>query len=337
MTGPSLTVTLDDAPRTADQLPPGATPDDLVVHQQDVQGVVNALWSGGAEAMQIMDQRVIATSAVRCVGNTLILQGRVYSPPYTITAIGDPTRLRAGARRVVGGRGSTATTSTRYGLGCGHRRRRPRPRLPAYDGSLDLLCTRRPVRDARTPSGGIGEVLITAGLVVLLFVAYELVWTNVDGRPRTRGQVDRRAARSVGRSRSVERARLGRRRPSTFVKGKGFAFLHIPALGQALVESRRPGCRRCPTCPEGVGHYPQTALPGEIGNFAVAGHRATNGQPFAYLDKVHRRRRGRRRDPDDVVHLRGGPDEDRRARLVLGPRAGAGPARHEADPARCSR
>ena len=57
--------------------------------------MVNALWRGGAEAMQIMDQRVISTSAVRCVGNTLILQGRVYSPPFTITAVGDPVKLKA--------------------------------------------------------------------------------------------------------------------------------------------------------------------------------------------------------------------------------------------------
>ena len=42
----------------------------------------------------IQDQRIISTSAVRCVGNTLILQGRVYSPPYVIRAIGDPERLR---------------------------------------------------------------------------------------------------------------------------------------------------------------------------------------------------------------------------------------------------
>ena len=67
--------------------------DDVVVHQQDVQGVVNALWRGGAEAMMVMDQRIISTSAVRCVGNTLILQGRVYSPPFTVTATGDPALL----------------------------------------------------------------------------------------------------------------------------------------------------------------------------------------------------------------------------------------------------
>jgi uncharacterized protein YlxW (UPF0749 family) len=64
-----------------------------VVHQQDVQAVVNALWRGGAEGVQVMDQRLIATSAVRCVGNTLILAGRVYSPPFVITAVGDPDRL----------------------------------------------------------------------------------------------------------------------------------------------------------------------------------------------------------------------------------------------------
>src|SRR5919199_3078390 len=93
VTGPALTVVLDDAPRRA-TLPGSATPDDLVVHQQDVQAVVNALWLGGAEAMMLMDQRVIATSAVRCVGNTLLLQGRVYSPPYRITAIGNVQKMR---------------------------------------------------------------------------------------------------------------------------------------------------------------------------------------------------------------------------------------------------
>ncbi|WP_432498439.1 DUF881 domain-containing protein [Kineococcus auxinigenes] len=93
VTGPGLTVTLDDAP---DHVRPAtASPDDLVVHQQDVEAVVNALWAGGAEAMTIVDQRVVSTSAVRCVGNVLVLQGRTYSPPYAISAIGDPAALRA--------------------------------------------------------------------------------------------------------------------------------------------------------------------------------------------------------------------------------------------------
>ena len=92
--GPGVRVVLDDAPRRPDgNLPAGARPDDVVVHQQDVQSVVNALWAGGAEAMVIMDIRVISTSAVRCVGNTLLLHGRVYSPPFQIQAIGDSRRM----------------------------------------------------------------------------------------------------------------------------------------------------------------------------------------------------------------------------------------------------
>jgi uncharacterized protein YlxW (UPF0749 family) len=98
--GPGLRVTLADSPlRLGDPaLPEDTAPDDLVVHQQDLQGVVNALWAGGAEALELMDQRVISTSAVRCVGNTLILQGRVYSPPYVVTAIGPVDRMRAALR-----------------------------------------------------------------------------------------------------------------------------------------------------------------------------------------------------------------------------------------------
>lgn len=43
--------------------------------------------------MQVMDQRIVSTSAVRCVGNTLILQGRVYSPPFVVSAVGDTADL----------------------------------------------------------------------------------------------------------------------------------------------------------------------------------------------------------------------------------------------------
>lgn len=92
--GSAVEVQLDDSPLKTDQLPEGFGVDDIVVHQQDVQAVVNAFWAGGAEAMMIQDQRIISTSAIRCVGNTLILQGRVYSPPYRIRAIGDPDRLQ---------------------------------------------------------------------------------------------------------------------------------------------------------------------------------------------------------------------------------------------------
>jgi uncharacterized protein YlxW (UPF0749 family) len=94
--GPGLVVTLNDAQRDADgRFPRDASPDDLVVHQQDIQAVLNALWSAGAEGIQMQDQRIIGTSAPRCVGNTLLLNGRTYSPPYTITAIGDAGAMQA--------------------------------------------------------------------------------------------------------------------------------------------------------------------------------------------------------------------------------------------------
>lgn len=95
--GEAITVTLNDAPPDATAKLPGypePQPDYLVIHQQDLQAVVNALWQGGAQGIKVMDQRLISTSAVRCVGNTLILQGRVYSPPYKITAVGDPGKLQ---------------------------------------------------------------------------------------------------------------------------------------------------------------------------------------------------------------------------------------------------
>ncbi len=94
--GPGLVVTLQDAQRDANgRFPRDASPDDLVVHQQDIQAVLNALWSAGGEAIQMQDQRIIATSVPRCVGNTLLLNGRTYSPPYTITAIGNAAAMQA--------------------------------------------------------------------------------------------------------------------------------------------------------------------------------------------------------------------------------------------------
>jgi uncharacterized protein YlxW (UPF0749 family) len=96
--GPGLTVVLDDAPRSeidAASGPGGVSEDELVVHQQDIQAVVNALWAGGAEAMTIQGQRVISTTGIKCVGNTVVLHGIPYSPPYRIAAIGNPADLQA--------------------------------------------------------------------------------------------------------------------------------------------------------------------------------------------------------------------------------------------------
>ena len=94
MSGPGLTVELDDAPLPADGMYGDYSVDDYVVHEQDVHAVINSLWAGGAEAISVMDQRIIGTSAVRCVGSTLLLHGRVYPPPYRVTAIGPAERMQ---------------------------------------------------------------------------------------------------------------------------------------------------------------------------------------------------------------------------------------------------
>jgi uncharacterized protein YlxW (UPF0749 family) len=101
VSGSGLIVSLDDAPRSARDQPlesgvPTPTANDLVVHQQDVQAALNGLRAGGARALTVMGQRIIATTAVKCVGNTLLVNGRVYSPPFVIAAVGDPQQLRSG-------------------------------------------------------------------------------------------------------------------------------------------------------------------------------------------------------------------------------------------------
>ena len=136
VTGDAVTVAIDDAPRRPGRPPLSSDPNDLVVHQQDVQAVVNALWSGGAEAMTLMGQRIVSTSAVRCVGNTVILHGRVYSPPFVVTAIGDPGALRD-ALDDDSGVAYFRTFVDRFGLGYDERTESGTS-LPAYDGPLEL-------------------------------------------------------------------------------------------------------------------------------------------------------------------------------------------------------
>lgn len=90
--GPGLRVTLDDAPRDQEVL--GLDMNALVVHQQDIQAYVNALWEGGAQAITLQGQRIIATTAIKCVGSTVVLDGVPYVPPYEIEAVGDPVLLQ---------------------------------------------------------------------------------------------------------------------------------------------------------------------------------------------------------------------------------------------------
>ena len=93
VTGPGVQITLSDAP--PGQIPAGATPNDLVIHQQDIDDTMNALWAGGAEAMTVQGVRVTSRTVIRCIGNVILVDGTSFSPPYVIQAIGDPETLRA--------------------------------------------------------------------------------------------------------------------------------------------------------------------------------------------------------------------------------------------------
>ncbi|MGH9042225.1 MAG: DUF881 domain-containing protein [Acidimicrobiia bacterium] len=84
--GPGITVVLDDS--SLEESPSGNL-NDLVIHSQDIQAVANALWAAGAEALAVSGQRVVPTSALLCVGNTLLINGTVHSPPYRFVAIGE--------------------------------------------------------------------------------------------------------------------------------------------------------------------------------------------------------------------------------------------------------
>jgi uncharacterized protein YlxW (UPF0749 family) len=95
LSGPGVVVVLDDSDLARS---PSGDPNDLVVHERDVQSVVNALWAAGAEAVAVNGQRLTSVSAVRCAGNTLLLHGTVHSPPYEIVAIGDPGALEDSLR-----------------------------------------------------------------------------------------------------------------------------------------------------------------------------------------------------------------------------------------------
>lgn len=91
--GPGVVVVLDDAVRP--DAAPGEQEDPEAVNARDVQLVVNALWSAGAEAIAVNDHRLTSTSAIRSAGRAIIVDFRGLARPYEIVAIGDPQALAA--------------------------------------------------------------------------------------------------------------------------------------------------------------------------------------------------------------------------------------------------
>ncbi|MER3501971.1 MAG: hypothetical protein C4295_10975 [Candidatus Fervidibacterota bacterium] len=86
--GPGIIVWLTDAPKASFEDPSLG-----IVHDTDLLMLVNELRNAGAEAIAINNQRVVATTAIRCVGNLITVNGVTVSPPYEIAAIGDPDKL----------------------------------------------------------------------------------------------------------------------------------------------------------------------------------------------------------------------------------------------------
>jgi uncharacterized protein YlxW (UPF0749 family) len=132
--GPAVSVTLTDAPSNVK--PIGVAEELLIVHQQDIQAVVNAMWQGGAEAMSIQGQRVTSRTGIKCVGNSVLLHGVPYAPPYVIAAIGNQKGIEQALA------GSTYLQayrqySDRYGLGYSEKRVTEMT-LGAYTGAIEL-------------------------------------------------------------------------------------------------------------------------------------------------------------------------------------------------------
>jgi uncharacterized protein YlxW (UPF0749 family) len=142
--GSGVSVTLSDAPEDNldDATDHGYKVDRLVVHQQDIQAVVNALWRGGAEAVTIAGQRVITTTGIKCEGNAVQLQGVPYPQPYVIQAVGDPDELTAALDSdplVTGYRADSANPYLEIGWDM---ETEDDVVAPAYDGLLDLRYAR---------------------------------------------------------------------------------------------------------------------------------------------------------------------------------------------------
>ena len=128
---------------------------------------------------------------------------------------------------------------------------------------------------------GIGQTLITLGLIVLLFCVYELKVTGVYTAEQQR-DLDEGLKRTWA---AAPRATPGAPQLADYEPGKGLARIYLPTLGKDEVHVVVQGVSR-EDLKKGPGHYPGTALPGAIGNAVISGHRTTYGAPFNRLDEL---------------------------------------------------
>lgn len=136
----------------------------------------------------------------------------------------------------------------------------------------------------------LGEVLITLGLLLLLFVAWQLWWTDVTANRIQAGTIHA-LERGFGPAGVPQPGHPSPADPLATLRnipfGEAFAIVRIPRFGADYARPMLEGTDH-DTLTNGVGHYPGTAMPGLVGNFAVAGHRTTYGQPFHNIDLLQR-------------------------------------------------
>lgn len=140
------------------------------------------------------------------------------------------------------------------------------------------------MRAVRTVVGVVGELLISAGLVILLYVVWTLFWVGaIEGGK----QADVVAA--MEQQFSVVAPSASPSGPPTVstvpLTGQVYAILRIPRLGTGWAKPVYEGVG-LDVLAKGVGHYPTSNQPGEVGNVAIAGHRAGHGNPLIDIDAI---------------------------------------------------
>jgi sortase A len=172
----------------------------------------------------------------------------------------------------------------------------PPPPPPAMTGAAGGWNGRGPHRrggsgaeTARTVVRGIGQALITVGCVLLLFVVYE-VWVSNLFADRKQHQEQQQLAKAWQQGQDPlhgeDKLNLPIGKQVVLPVGDGFANLYIPSFGKDFVKTVIQGTND-DDLSRGPGHYTNTQVPGQIGNFALAGHRVGKGEPFLNLDQLH--------------------------------------------------
>lgn len=137
--------------------------------------------------------------------------------------------------------------------------------------------------------GTLGELLITMGAISLAYVGYTLWFTNTISEIATSTSAQRLVRQlDAGEEVVVEEPGATETEDSIqpFVPVRPFGLVYIPKLRSDVWEEPLVKGIYQRALASGIGYYPSTELPGEIGNFAIAGHRATNGEPFARFERL---------------------------------------------------